>query len=186
MGADFERWLEAELPGALPTVPASAPARYGRPHTRSHLMRSSLAGLFSLLPAKAAAAAVAVTLVAAGGTAAVATHVITLPPAQGAHGKAVTQAVFNTCASLRPTPQPTGSTRTPGKPASPGAFGQCVAGVARGDHGPGSGSSANSHGAAGQALGQGHGQSGAHLPSAATTHGHGAASHPTPPAGPLS
>ena len=185
MGTDFERWLEAELPRALPTAPASASPRYGRPHTRSRLMRHSFAGLVALLPAKAAAAAAAVTLVAAGGTVALATHTITLPNPPGVHGNAVTQAVFGTCATLRPTPRPSGTTGASQPPASPGAFGQCVSAVARGAHGQGKGS-ANAHGAAGQ----GHGQSSGHLPSAAMTHGHGRASdstgRPTPPAGPLS
>ncbi len=157
-------------------------------------MRNSLAGLFSLLPAKAAAAAVAVTLVAAGGTAALATHVVSLPTAQGAHGKLVTSAVFGSCAHLRPTPRTAGTTGTSQRPASPGAFGRCVSAVARSGHGQGHGTGAmNAHGTAGQALGQGHGHSGSHpgsgqLPQAATTHGHGAggANHPTPAAGPFS
>ena len=148
-------------------------------------MRNSLAGLFSLLPAKAAAAAVAVTLVAAGGTAAVATHTITLPNLLGGQGKSVTTAVFDTCAPLLPSPRPSGTTGASQPPASPGAFGQCVSAAARGTHGHGNGS-ANAHGAAGQ----GHGQSSGHLPSAAMTHGHGHGSdstgRPTPPAGPLS
>ena len=157
-------------------------------------MRNSLAGLFSLLPAKAAAAAVAVTLVAAGGTAAVATHTITLPNLLGGQGKSVTTAVFNTCASMLPSPRPAGTTGASQPPASPGAFGKCVSGVARNGHGQGSGSAnANANGAAGQAQGQAHGQSSTNpgssrTPAVAATHGPGTngTGQPTPPAGPLS
>ncbi|HUY60688.1 MAG TPA: hypothetical protein VMW49_02325 [Candidatus Dormibacteraeota bacterium] len=157
-------------------------------------MRNSLAGLFSLLPAKAAAAAVAVTLVAAGGTAAVATHTITLPNLLGGQGKSVTTAVFDTCAPLLPSPRPSGTTGAATPSASPGAFGQCVSGVARNGHGQGSGSAnANANGAAGQAKGQAQGQSSTNpgssrTPAVAATHGPGTngTGQPTPPAGPLS
>ena len=163
-------------------------------------MRNSLAGLFSLLPAKAAAAAVAVTLVAAGGTAAVATHTITLPNLLGGQGKSVTTAVFDTCAPLLPSPRPSGTTGAATPSASPGAFGQCVSGVARNGHGQGNGhdqgsgsANANANGAAGQAKGQAQGQSSTNpgssrTPAVAATHGPGTngTGQPTPPAGPLS